>query len=504
VYPLVVLAVAALLALLSRRAAAADPTPTDIKLGNGVSISSVKPLARTTDSSITLSVDPFPRPRLAGFLPYVAIAASNQHQSTDFEWEDVASSSYVGSPLNTAVPANQAFVIGFVDSGSSGDLAAGSSAAKLGIVGPYVTGNPVPLDVAGGTIIGYCTQPIGVFAAGLSAVQPDGTLCLNKVVGHWNVSAIATPPIQCDNGEELTAVIGGPFINRYNFVVRVDTPREVVVSNRRYKGPDVQILDPAASLPTPTRIIGLTFGGLAPVTTSNYYPDFEDLVTPMIPTAFSLSALSIPTGGGFFTNVMMRAGPSSPDNPPIPLHMLVDSGAQTSVISPTMVAALSLPLAPDFTVDICGAAGVVSNAPGYYVDYVKIAAQGGALEFSRAPFVVLDLQSPEGGQLDGILGMNFFWNRNVTMIMPTDGSAALNLSDPLAVPYGDSDVDFDVDADDAEYFFLTLTGPAPTPLRPEALHLDGNADDAVDLRDFAVFQRGFTGPHAFSNPTCTQ
>ena len=93
--------------------------------------------------------------------------------------------------------------------------------------------------------------------------------------------------------------------------------------------------------------------------------------------------------------------------------MLVDTGAQSSIMSPNIAANLSLPFEPDFEVDVCGVGGLVSSVPGYWIDFVKINALGGSLEYSKAPFVILDLASPEGGSLDGVLGMSRFGVRVV-------------------------------------------------------------------------------------------
>lgn len=152
----------------------------------------------------------------------------------------------------------------------------------------------------------------------------------------------------------------------------------------------------------------MEIGGISPVTTCSYYPDFEDLITPIAPTQLSFTPLSFPTGGVFFSNVQALMGEPSPTNFPITMRLMVDTGAQASIISPAMAAELNLPLDPDFTISACGIGGIIEGIPGYFIDYVKINAFGGALEYSRAPFVVLDLLSPEGGALDGVLGMNFF------------------------------------------------------------------------------------------------
>ena len=61
---------------------------------------------------------------------------------------------------------------------------------------------------------------------------------------------------------------------------------------------------------------------------------------------------------------------------------------------------------PDFLVDIQGVNGEITQEKGYYLDMVEIPALGEWLSFNNVPVVLLDIASPEGGTLDGIIGNN--------------------------------------------------------------------------------------------------
>ncbi len=448
---------------------------------------------------------PHPRPRLAGFSPWVAITTSDKGHSlgSDFEFEHDLESSYDGLALNPYVSPN--FVIGLLDSGSDVDLAAGTFADTLGLFGENLTPNSITIGGVGGQVDAYITMPIGFFAAGLSAVNSYGDLDYDALVGHSNVCGLAAPTIDCGNGEVLSAVLGMPFMAFHNTYINVDIPRRVVVSGVTYSGPDVQIEIPDPDEPPYplAHLIAMEFGGLSPLaTTANYYVDFSDLITPNIPTLLSLMPGTIPFGGAYFTTIFVREGEPSPDNPVQPARFLVDTGAQSSIMSTRMAAYLSLPFEPDFTVNVCGAGGLVEDVPGYYVDFVKINAWGGALEYSRAPFVLLDLVGPEGTILDGILGMNFFWDRNVIFEPSLGGIPFLHVSEPIPFAYGDFDADLDVDADDTATFGSCFTGTGAQTLLPECTHIDGDEDGDVDLIDFRQFQLCFSSADATADSNC--
>lgn len=498
-----------------------DSRAVSIRMGPGGTIVAVhaRPAAPPQATAGTTASYPFPRPRLTGFSPLIAITTSSKHSPLDIDYEHDLESNYncdaFGPPFGGDCgalnpPANQNFVVGILDSGSVADLAAGTGTEVLGLVGPYLTTNVQPIGGVGGTVDALVTQPLGIYAAGLSAVDVSGTLDINALVGHSNVAALAAPPINCGGAELVRAFVGTPFLAFYTSVIRVDTRRSVTVAGRTYSGPDVHIQSPLDPIPAFAHFFAMELsGGDLPVLTASYYPDTtlnpEDpgyLITPAVPTALSFIPLIPPTGGLFFRDVQAVEGEPSPTNLPITLHLMVDTGSEASIISEATAANLNLPLEPDFTVDACGVGGIIQGIPGYYIDYVKINAAGGALEFSRAPFIVMDLPITQLGALDGVLGMNFFWNRNVIFEPSLTQSSFFHVSDPIPVAFGDSDVDFHVDAADASFFFACITGPASAGVSPECDHLDADLNGSIDLRDLAKFQNCYSGSAQLADPSC--
>jgi len=462
-----------------------------IRLSNGLKIVSVQASPETDDLPVGLTAasetTDHPRPPLAGFQPLVAITTSNRKNSDDFDWEHKLEDGYVGVPLNP--PADENYVIGILDTGAAVDLVTAPYAETLGLVGSYLTGNEQEIGGAGGVMAAEVTKPMGVFAAGLGAVGADGRLDLARVSGHTNVSALVTPVIACGT-EEVTAVLGNPLLAFRSTEIRVDTPRGIRMGDKAYVGPDIVIhstYTPAAS-EFPRRI-PIELGGFSPVTTAGYYAMFDPFdplweVIPTQATALTMFALSIPTGGGFFTEIGVLEGEPGPLNPIENLRVMLDTGAQASILHPNIAAKLNLPVEPDFVTESCGIGGRV-EVPGYYIDYVRINAWGGALEYSHVPFVVLEFQSPEGGPLDGVLGMNFFWNRNVVLEPSITGGGFLHVSDP--VPYAFIDLNFDgvVDVSDFAIFASAWRAQAESPAWNGLC--DFYTDGVIDARDFEAF-----------------
>lgn len=489
--------------------AADEIRETSIRAGSTRTITSIKRIPqpkenrKISDGGVAGEVDPypFPRPRFVGFSPLVAITTSDQRRTPfEFVFEHDIESRYVGNLLNGT--SNQNFVIGILDTGAVVDLAAGSGAEILGLTGPFLTENILPLGGVGGSLDALITQPVAIFAAGLSSVNNLGLLDFDAVVGHSNASLVAAPPISCGTGEVISAVIGTPFLSFFNTVIRVDTPVKVNAFGKTFFSPDVTIQQGFVDIPIAHSFSMEVSGSFPNVTTANFFPDLEDLETPIVPTMLSLAPFALPTSGVYFVNVLAREGPADFNNFPTSMRMMVDTGAQSSIISPAMAANLNLPFEPDFTVDVCGVGGSVSDIPGYWVDYVKISALGGPLEYSKVPFIVLDLLSPEGGSLDGVLGMNMFWNRNVVLEPNLSGSSFFSVSAPIPVAFGDNDVDFDVDESDAAYFIDCMTAPDSGAANPECLHLDIDEDDDVDIFDFSAFQRCYSGFDVTADPAC--
>lgn len=463
-----------------------------IRLSSGLKIVSISPgTERLSGDAAAIALvgelPGYPRPPLAGFSPLVAITTSDRRSADDFDWEHRMESSYVGRALNA--PAEDNYVIGLVDTGSAVDLVAGDSAEILGLSGLYLTDSEAPIGGIGGQITALVTQPIAFFAASLGAIQPDGRLDLSKMTGHSNVCAVVAPPIICDD-QEITAVLGNPLLAFKSTEFRVDRPRKAVVAGRVYISPDIVI----RSSYTPStkdypRRIPIELGGLSPVTTASYYAMFDPFdpwleLVPTAPTALSMFALGIPTGGAFFTEIGLLHGEPGPLNPIQNIRVMLDTGAQSSIISPNVAAKLNLPIEPDFVAPACGIGGML-EIPGYYIDYVRINAWGGALEYSRAPFVVLDIQSPEGGPLNGVLGMNFFWNRNIVLEPSISGGGFLHVSN--AVPYAYIDLNSD-DLVNVQDFAVFAAAWHTTPADPAwDSRCDFYLDEVIDARDLAAF-----------------
>lgn len=451
-------------------------------------------------------VDHWPHPRVPidGFSPLVAISVTNYKASGDETFAHIVKTQYAGSALNP--PAANNYAIGIFDSGSVVDLVGYCDSEMLGVSGSYLSDYTTFLGGVSGMVEAPVSMPIGIFANGLGAIQADGQLDTAQLVGHGNVAAVVGPEETCGEGLVLPTVIGNGFVGFFTTSIRVDQPRRVTLGEQTYASPDVAILPQgSASAPVYPRRISMTasgYGGL--VTTSSYYPDI--LINPLgpyqpwLPTTLSTGDGAIPFGGGFFGQIGVIQGTPSPTNPLQTMRVLIDTGAQTCIMTPAMTANLSLPSTPDFTLDVQGIGGV-RTVNGYYIDYVKINASGGALEFSHVPFVEIDVSSPDGAEIGGILGMNLFWNRNVVFDPSLTGSGFLRVSDPVLNRF-DFDRDTDVDADDLATFQDCTSGPAVLQTRVECPMADADGDGDVDQDDFGVLQRCLSGSSVPADPVC--
>lgn len=476
--------------------------PTSLRLANGVSITNIKTTA--TEATEESSTFDYPRPPIAGFSPLVTIAISDQRSSIDLDMEHRLHYDNLGS-LQYPPPDDQ-FAVGLLDSGSVVNLVADPSTYVLGLTGDRLTENVFDIGGTGGQLTTIVSYPIGVFANGLGVINPGGLLDIDQLVGHSNASVLASPEISCDNGETVTAIIGTPFLSFFTTTIRASMLHTITLDGRQYFSPDVDISSPFEPSNTdyPHRI-GMEpaiAGGLPPLTAAYLiYPDDIDDDAPDYPTMLTMAPMIPSSGGTFFANMGVLEGEPGPLNPLREIRVLVDTGAQSSIISTSVADSLNLPLTPDFTVDICGIGGLTTDVPGYYIDYIQINAGGGELQFSNAPFIVLDLQSSEG-TLEGILGMNFFWNRDIVFNPDLLGSSSLHVAAPLDLPFGDFDRDSDVDMSDFGTFQLCLSGPDIPQLNPLCILADADGDEDIDQDDFGVFQLCLSGPNVPADPAC--
>jgi hypothetical protein len=88
---------------------------------------------------------------------------------------------------------------------------------------------------------------------------------------------------------------------------------------------------------------------------------------------------------------------------------MLDTGAQITVVSESQAGELELyKNEPNFLVEIVDVTGQSTIADGFYIDSLEISATPAWLSFTHVPAIVLNVDSPEGGVLEGILGTNLF------------------------------------------------------------------------------------------------
>ncbi|MHC5157001.1 MAG: aspartyl protease family protein, partial [Planctomycetota bacterium] len=153
-------------------------------------------------------------------------------------------------------------------------------------------------------------------------------------------------------------------------------------------------------------------------------------------------------------------------------RFMLDTGAQVTVIGDRIAARLGLNSDnKDFDVDIEGVDGNSKTFPGFIIDSLTIPAVGDWLEFTNVPVVWLEISSPEGGKLDGIIGMNLFTQYNLIL----RGGGFMLEDDPRLE------------------FQRISTSPVTGDIAPEA------RDGKVDLVDFSVFSRTWMAANTDGN-----
>lgn len=176
---------------------------------------------------------------------------------------------------------------------------------------------------------------------------------------------------------------------------------------------------------------------------------------------------------------------------------MIDTGAQVTVVGSRVASRLRLdPDWPEFEVPIQGVSGDTIMAPGFYIDSIEIPAFGEWLIFTNVPVVLLDVASPEGGTIDGIIGMNLFIDFNFVL----RGGGLFLQDDPtlefepifriiadIAPEGGDGMVDFLDLAVFSEAWLATAGMPPSANWNPKCdMAPQPTPDGKVDVLDFAV------------------
>jgi hypothetical protein len=350
-------------------------------------------------------------PPIDGFVPYVAVAATD---AASGELYDIAAYTeyWVTGNYLTSSPQTD-YAIGIFDTGSSAHIINAYDAEIMGIYNAdLVTSITVTILGATGEAIALVSQPLGFFTDGLSAIDPD-TLSADdsNMVGQSNVATIVGDIIESPN---LPTVIGSPMAFFFTTVIKNSQPVTRNFDGNDITAPDIHLYEYNDSrIPAYTNKITLELrpsSGYA----VQFFPCIEmyegdcpegdgEPTTPSV--VFDSMMLSAPQSLFFATRTDMANGNrTSQQN-----HFMFDTGAQITVISESKAAELELlGNDPNFYVEIFDATGSSAIIAGYYINLLEITATPAWLSFTHVPVIVLDVTSPEGGVLDGILGTNLF------------------------------------------------------------------------------------------------
>ncbi len=443
-------------------------------------------------------------PPIDGFVPWIAVTVTNRKLGA-YETDAVISPGVVGVPWVTG-----SYTIGLYDTGAGATVMSNAGATEMGIfAGGGNTGATTVINGVTGSVDAWVSKPLGVFIDGLDAINPT-TLTLNTadMVGQYNVSIVLGMAVPA-GGADLPTAIGSPMAAYYAAHIRNDLTRSVVRGGQTYTGPDINFLDKFdPALPEYANVVPLELRPLGSVSVQ-YVPciDFFGSCTggdgaPQSPSVLiGTSAQSL----FFLGSVDLRDRRYSALDK---TRFMLDTGAQVTVVGSRVAARLGLdPAKPEFTVEIQGVDGQVLPKPGFYLDEIEIPALGEWLTFTHVPVVLLDVGSPEGGTMDGIIGMNLMLNHNLVLrggglAGEPDPTLELELITPASVD-ADFDNDGDVDVSDFGHLQGCMSGPELPQLGAGCQDATFDADSDVDQADLELFLGCSSGPSVPAPPGCS-
>jgi len=448
-------------------------------------------------------------PPLDGFVPWIAVVATDEN-SGELDFNALPRTSIGGSAL-VPDPLESDYAIGLYDTGAGANVMGNAAGTELGLFAhDLLTSATVTITGVTGSVDALVSWPIGLYIGGLDAIDPN-TLLLDTtgMVGETNVS-IAVGQTPAPEESDLPTAIGAPMAVYYTATFDNDQPVTITRNSEEFVAPTIRLYeadDPA--IPDYPNLVPLELrplGGIAVqympcILVSEDCPD--GYYSPGIPSLVASAATPIQSLF-FVSSVDLYEGSKSAIDKD---RFMIDTGAQVTVVGNRVGARLGLdPGAYDFLAEIVGVTGEVVYKPGFFLSAIEIPALGEWLSFVEVPVVLLDVASPEGGTLDGIIGMNLFVNFNFVL----RGGGMFGQSDPslefaLIVPEitdVDYDDDGDVDQSDFGHFQRCFSGPDSVQDDPNCQDALLDMDDDVDDDDLAVFMNCVSGPAVIATPNC--
>lgn len=371
-------------------------------------------------------------PPVDGFVPWITVSVTNK-TAGELNFEAVPRDSVVGK-YPAGVDPDTDYVIGLYDTGASAHVMGYGAARQSGLYGGgLITGNETIISGVTGSVHASITYPLGMFVDGLHAIDTD-TMRMDRsaMKGQSNVSIVVGQ--NPGNRPDLPTAIGSPMSVYYTAVFYNDRTLTVEREGETYTAPDIRIYeywddripDLPNKIPLELRPLGavsvqyiptLDLGGFG----GGGFGDFGDILDGIGGGGggdFPPASPSVIIGNGsqslFFVHSvdLYQNDKEAIDKN----RFMLDTGAQVTVVGTRIAARLRLdPADPDFEVEIEGVTGDVVMAPGFYIESIEIPALGNWVTFKNVPVVLLDVSSPEGGTLDGIIGMNLFSEFNLVL-----------------------------------------------------------------------------------------
>jgi hypothetical protein len=447
-------------------------------------------------STATVTATVIDSPPLDGFVPWIAVAVTDE-RSDDSDWVAEPHMSVVGRYLTDSPETD--FTIGVFDTGAAAHLMGYAAANRTGIyAADLVTANTTEILGATHSVFARVSQPLAIFMDGLAAIDPNGmTLDEPNMVGQSNVSIIVgdVPP---PDKPDLPTAIGSPMSVNFVTAIYNDHPITVTYDGNEYTSPDIHFYDHYDSrIPDYANSVPLN---LIPSGAFNiqYIPDLDAILDfTFQPGTPSIIVGNLAQSLFFVGSVDLRNGAQSAIDKE---RFMLDTGAQITVIGTGIGSRLGLnPANADFEVDIQDVTGETTIQPGFYIDSLDIPALGEWLSFTNVPVVLLDVSSPEGGFLDGIIGMNLFTRFNLVL----QGGGLLGQDPPslefelihiiadIAPAGGDGVVNW-LDLAAFAEAWLATTGSANWNPNADMASTATN-DGLVNFLDFAVFAEDWPG-----------
>ncbi len=361
-------------------------------------------------------------PPIAGFVPRIAVNVTNDH-SDDLDWVGYPNNSVVGNYLTNNPEEN--YIIGLFDTGASTCIISYYGSQKVGISSEQLTPNLIELAGATGSVFGRVSMPLAVFMDGLGAIDPNTSLLNDSnMVGESNISVVVGEEPGQDE-PDLPNVVGSPVSVYFVTGIFNENPVSVTYDGNNYTSPDIKFYDHGdLDIPDYANKIPLNLipAGAYDV---QYFPDLEAIYD------FEFRPGSPTVIGGLYQSLFFVSSVDLTDGTRSSLdrnRFMLDTGAQVTVIGSAIASRLGLnPNQPDFEVEIQDVTGEITYNPGFFVDKIEIAVLGEWLTFTNVPVIMLDVSSPEGGYLDGIIGMNLFTEFNLVLY----GGGLLGQDPPL-------------------------------------------------------------------------